>query len=242
MISYASRLLSKAESNYSVTERECLALIFAVQRFRSYIWGAKIKVITDHHALCWLMKKKDLAGRLARWSLQLQDLDIEIVYRSGKLHSDADVLSRNPVDRPEPTDEIPTLMLLTTNDEGNFKRDQENSLWWKPILQGLRSKENSASTRRLRNKYSLRDGLLFRRVIWDGHEHFRLCVPEGRTEEILMACHDDVTAGHLGVTRSLDKIQNVFSGRGLLSRSSATCVLVLIAKLKNVRRKDGREC
>lgn len=119
------------------------------------------------------MKKKNLAGRLARLSLQLHDLEFwtSKLFAAAENYIDADVLSRNPVDRPEPTDEIPTLMLLTT-DKGNFKRDLENSLWWKPILQGLRSKENSASTRRLRNKYSLRDGLLFRRVIWDGHEHF----------------------------------------------------------------------
>jgi hypothetical protein len=87
VVAYASRLLSNPEINYSVSEKECLALVWSVRKFQSYIWGLKIRVVTDHHSLCWLLKKRDLSGRLARWSLQLEDLDIEIVHRSGHLHS-----------------------------------------------------------------------------------------------------------------------------------------------------------
>ena len=101
VLSYASRLLSSAERNYSITEQECLALVWSLQKFKIFVWGTKIKVITDHHALCWLMRKKDLAGRFARLSLQLQDLDIDIIYRSDCLHVDADVLSRHLIGPPK---------------------------------------------------------------------------------------------------------------------------------------------
>lgn len=80
-LAYASRLLSPSETNYSITEKECLALIWSLQKFRPLIWGCKLKIVTDHEALCWLRTKKDLAGRLARWSLCLQEYDVEIRYR-----------------------------------------------------------------------------------------------------------------------------------------------------------------
>ncbi len=62
-LAYASRLLSTSETNYSITEKECMALIFSLQKFRPLIWRCKLIIVLDHEALCWLRTKKDLSGR-----------------------------------------------------------------------------------------------------------------------------------------------------------------------------------
>ena len=86
VICYLSRSLNKAERNYSTTERECLAVIFAVEHLRPYLEGTRFTVVTDHHSLVWLFNLKEANGRLARWILRLQHYDFQIVHRKGKEH------------------------------------------------------------------------------------------------------------------------------------------------------------
>ncbi|CAK9796615.1 Retrovirus-related Pol polyprotein from transposon 17.6 [Anthophora quadrimaculata] len=96
-IAYASRLLQGAEINYSTIEKECLAIIYAVQHFRPYIYGRRFNLITDHRPLVWMNSVKDPTSRPLRWRLKLTEYDYKIIYKAGKQNTNADALSRNPV-------------------------------------------------------------------------------------------------------------------------------------------------
>ncbi|CAF3338717.1 unnamed protein product, partial [Rotaria sp. Silwood2] len=98
VIAYASRTLSPTERNYSATEREALAIVWATQHFRPYLEGTKVLIRSDCKALQWLKNAKDVSGRWARWAMKLSALQIEsIQYRPGAANANADSLSRNPV-------------------------------------------------------------------------------------------------------------------------------------------------
>ena len=74
VIAYASRALTKAERQYSVTKRELLAEVWAAQNFRSYLVGRRFVLRTDHAALQWLFEMQDAEGQLARWQFLLREL------------------------------------------------------------------------------------------------------------------------------------------------------------------------
>ncbi|KAK8684027.1 hypothetical protein V6N13_040064 [Hibiscus sabdariffa] len=93
-IYYASKTLNDAQVNYTTTEKEMLAVIFAFDKFRSYLIGTKVIVHTDHSAIKYLLAKKDAKPRLIRWILLLQEFDIEIIDRKGTENQVADHLSR----------------------------------------------------------------------------------------------------------------------------------------------------
>jgi len=204
---FASRLVSKSEANYSITELECLALVWALKKFRNYIWGCKVLVYTDHSALCWLMTKRDLAGRLARWKLSIQEHDITIIYRSGKLHVNGDSLSRYPVDYPENEEEEDVCLAVATvatfKDKGRdpdwLKREQKHCLWWKEIIKTL-----SGGGRH--KNFIFKDGILYVRTFHHDRVVERLCVPKCLRFDICSNYHEDMIAGHMGMTRTRNRI------------------------------------
>ncbi|GFU43828.1 retrovirus-related Pol polyprotein from transposon gypsy [Trichonephila clavipes] len=95
---FASRTLSAAERNYMVTERECLAVVWALNKFRTYLGSFPIKIITDHAALTHLTTGKNLSNRMIGWVLKLAEFNTEWEHRPGTQNTIADVLSRNPIE------------------------------------------------------------------------------------------------------------------------------------------------
>ncbi|GFU73475.1 hypothetical protein TNCV_137611 [Trichonephila clavipes] len=203
VIAYASRTLTKAEKNYSTTERECLAIVWATNKFRPYIFGKHFTVVTDHHSLCWLMNLKDPSGRLARWALRLQEHDFDVKYKTGKKHSDADALSRNPVEEETETPDKFLAVTTSMNLAMEQKKDQD--------LAKLKLLSNSSKN----EEFRFIDGILCRKNFDPDGKLWLPVIPKHLRADILRHFHDAPTAGHLGFAKTHDKIRKRFYWPGM---------------------------
>ncbi|UYV82343.1 hypothetical protein LAZ67_21001753, partial [Cordylochernes scorpioides] len=200
-IAYASRTLNAAEKNYSTTERECLAVVWAIYKFRPYLFGKHFTVVSDHHSLCWLANIKDPSGRLARWALRLQEFDISIVYKSGIKHQDADCLSRNPLlDTDE--NKIPELISIT-----DVRKEKERDDQITKIIQGSQSKGDG--------DFKLIEGILYRKNYDPMGKMWLLVVPKQMRINILREAHDSPMAGHLGFAKTYDRVRKKYFWPGM---------------------------
>ena len=96
VLAYLSQALTKEERRYCVTRKELLAVICAVRKCRQYLVGKKFLLRTDHGSLRWLTNFKEPQGQIARWISILGEYDYEIQHRPGRVHNNADALSRSP--------------------------------------------------------------------------------------------------------------------------------------------------
>lgn len=208
VIAYASRTLNKAEQNYSVTEKECLAVVWGISKMRYYLEGYSFTVITDHLSLKWLQSIQSPTGRIARWSIYLQQFDFVVKYRKGKLNKVADALSRYPLpneneDNDEDLDE--TIFIIG---------DHEQCQWYKNLLQATLTNPDRYP------EFTVRDGILFRHMhhslnFTDREKTWKLCVPQPLREKVLLENHDAPTAGHLGIAKTIARISENYYWPGM---------------------------
>ena len=93
-VAFTSRKLLPQEMNYSTIEKECLAIVWALKFFNTYLYGQAFTIEIDHQPLSWLHRMKNSNARLTRWALAIQPYQFEIKHRRGQENGNADGLSR----------------------------------------------------------------------------------------------------------------------------------------------------
>jgi len=188
-IAFFSQKFSSTEKKYTTTEKECLAVLLSVEKFRCYIEGTKFEVVTDHSALLWLLRlKTPPSARLARWILRLQPYEFTIVHRKGKDHILADALSR----------------AIATLEVANIDTSDE---WYIKLREGI-----IHNPKRFSN-FKVDDEKLFKLCksstgVDDGEFLWKQVLPKASREDILKKCHDE--NAHFGVFKTLQRLKQRF--------------------------------
>jgi RNase H-like domain found in reverse transcriptase/Integrase zinc binding domain/Reverse transcriptase (RNA-dependent DNA polymerase)/Integrase core domain len=182
-VAYFSQKLTPCQRRYSVTERECLAVLLAVEKFRHYLLGSHFTVITDHSALQWLLAlKTPVSNRLCRWIMTLQQYDFSVKHRKGSEMAMADGLSRA----------IETIRLEPVDD---WYRDLSNRIQEDPEkypdfrLQGTRIL-----------KFCKKES-----EVPDTDFVWKAVTPKSQIDGVLRDNHDE--CGHHGVQKTFDRIR-----------------------------------
>ncbi|CAJ2653731.1 unnamed protein product [Trifolium pratense] len=206
VIYYSSKVLNENQINYTTTEKELLAVVFALEKFRSYLIGSKVIVFTDHSALKYLLTKGDSKPRLLRWMLLLQEFDLEIRDKKGVENVVADHLSR--LSNPDITNkeeaikcEFPDEKLLAVSefpwfgDIANLKA----SGFIPEEMTAQQKKKLFADSRH----YFWDDPFLFK-MSNDGM--IRRCVADSEIRGIMWHCHNSPCGGHHSGPRTAAKV------------------------------------
>nr|GEY45046.1 reverse transcriptase domain-containing protein [Tanacetum cinerariifolium] len=219
-IHYTSKTMTEAEANYTTIEKEMLAVVYAFEKFRSFLIMNKSIVYTDHSALKYLFAKKDAKARLLRWILLLQKFDFKVVDTKGVKNYAADHVSRleNPYENVFDPKEINESYLKEINESfplgtiSKLAHHDQSTPWFtdfanyhaeKFIIKGMSTQQKNKFFKDVKY-YFWDDPYLFKtcadQVIWR-------CVAGQEAVDILTACHCGPTGGHYGANYTA---KNVF--------------------------------
>ena len=205
VIYYVSKTLDSAQENYTTTEKEFLAVVFALEKFKSYIVGSPVTIFTDHAALKYLLSNQDTKPRLTRWILLCQEFNLTIKDKKGVENVVADHLSQ---------------LVPESNSHGvpigdSFPDEQLFSLvhcpWYADIVNYLVTGQiptqwTSQQKKKFLadiKKYHFDDPYLFK---YCPDQLMRRCVPNREQIRILTFCHSEACGGHFSVRKIAYKI------------------------------------
>ncbi|GJS34124.1 reverse transcriptase domain-containing protein [Tanacetum coccineum] len=211
-IHYASKTMTEAESHYTTTEKEMLAVVYAFEKFRSYLILNKSIVYTDHSALKYLFAKKDSKARLLRWVLLLQEFTFKVIDTKGTENIAAHHLSRleNPYENVLNPKEVNEKFPLETLNMVTFRGDSSTP-WFADyanyharnfIVKGMSSQQKNKFFKDVKH-YFWDDPYLFK-ICADQMIH--RCVAGQEAVDILKACHSGPTGGHYGANYTAKKV------------------------------------
>ena len=201
----ASKNLNEAQRNYTTTEKELLAVVYALDKFRTYLVGSDIVIFTDHSALKYLLTKQDAKARLIRWILLLQEVNLQIKDKKGVENVVADHLSRLTIAHnthsPPINDEFLEESLLWV----------ESTPWYAHIANFLATGEILIEWKAQDKKYFFakiysfyqEDPFLFK---YCADQIIRRCVPKGEQQGILSHCHENACGGHFASQKTTMKV------------------------------------
>uniref|UniRef100_A0A1I7ZZZ8 RNA-directed DNA polymerase n=1 Tax=Steinernema glaseri TaxID=37863 RepID=A0A1I7ZZZ8_9BILA len=222
-VAYASRVLNKHEKNYPSVEGEALAIVYALNEFRPYIEGNGQTVVrTDNEALTFLLTKKQLPPRLARFQLIIQSFNVKICHRSGKSNVLCDYLSRYPYLREslkEGTEGVNIIVQTPprTIDLDRVRESQKEDTKIRDIFDFLTGKTPTSHERHVRDKYIIMNGCVYVKSTDEFPDH-RLLIPYPLRAELIEQFHTDALDGaHLGAAKTLSKMTSrvFWTGLGL---------------------------
>ena len=240
VIYYASRTLNDAQLNYSTTEKELLAIVFAFNKFRPYLIGNKVVVHTDHSAIKYLMTKKYAKPRLIRWVLLLQEFDVEIKDKKGIENLVADHLSglEGAGDNAPVNNKFPDEKLLSIEDKKAVPwfADYVNYLLAKVVPPEFSYQQKKRFFEHLKHYY-WEEPILYPHC---ADKVIRRCVPEDEMHSILNHYHTLPRGGHFGCQRTAAKVlQSGFYLHTLFKEAHqfvSTCDKC--QRMGNISRKD----
>ena len=241
-IAFFSKVLNKSQRNYCPTRRELLAVVASLQHFRHYLLSAKVILRTDHHSLKWLNTFKRPEGILARWIETLAEFDYTIEHRPGRLHCNADGVSRSVckqcwgrvakvpwVDELERADElveplgIHALRLMPQLSDPQLAQMQRDDVTLAPVYAAitqstpLSSDDLRAMPLDSRNILAQRPAVQLRAdvLVRCKDSATQLIVPESLRKELFLQTHAGSLSAHLGHDRTFTQLSQHYYWPGM---------------------------
>ena len=224
LISLASRCLAPAEVNYTTTEKELLAIVYAVTKFREYLIGTHFDIITDHKGLTFLATTIYQNGRLIRWNLLLQQYSFSVVYCRGVDNVAADFFSRNPDGKfSKQTENMITIATLNEHLFPEYNKGEVSSLIIIALIQDDASLKNimgNLSQNQKRddkiknicdNVNNLQDYQIYNDVLFHCEKeksNWRIVIPDNLTQKLIDFTHAKL--GHPGVFKTVNYLKKFY--------------------------------